>query len=363
MLLLTLVAMLGSVQGLLLLILIGARFRCRLNVPFAILLLLFSIRLGTIPFWTPHAVSAMSWVLTLVGPLPLLFGPLVWWYVRNLVAYRDDVPRLAVVHAIPWIVETAALVVIIYSMSPGEYRSLVGDLFSDSSPWWMIARHVIKILHGGTYAVVVARIAFGRESRAQVGERARLIWARIVVLAPLLSMLSFAVATSWPAVTSVPAPGFSPFIVPALVMMVTVYGFAMVVLFAPNVLAVGTVGKSHANGCALEEDEIRKITAEVQRAFAAGAYRNPELTVTSLAEELGVHPRRLSVAVNHAFGRSFPQLVSEARLDYFVEHFETGRLREQTILDLAFEAGFASKSTFNRVFKDRYGSAPSEKTP
>ena len=37
-----------------------------------------------------------------------------------------------------------------------------------------------------------------------------------------------------------------------------------------------------------------------------------------------------------------------------------GALAQQSILELAFEAGFSSKSTFNRVFKERVGVAPSD---
>ncbi len=366
---LSLVAMLGAVQGLLLLILIGAKFRCRLNMPFALLLLLFSIRLSTIPFWTARGVADMPWVLTLIGPLPLLFGPLGWWYVRNLVNYRDDVPRLAPTHALPWLIETGALALYLTSLSAPEYQVLVAQLFSDSPPWWMIARHVVKIAHGGVYAVAAARTAFGPESGVQVGERPRLLWARIVVLAPLVSMVSFAAAALRPEVAAAGAAdpaGLPPLFLPALVMMATVYGFALVVLFIPNVLAVGAVGaagpsgaagRSHENGCSLDEDEIEETAAMVRRALDSGVYLDPDLTVAALAQSLEVHPRRLSLVINHVFRRNFPQLVSERRLDYFMQRVVEGELRQRTILDLAVESGFASKSTFNRAFKERYGSA------
>ncbi len=356
----------------LLLVLIGARFRCRLNVPFALFLLAFSLRLGSVPFWSPRGVALIPELLTLIGPVPLLFGPLVWWYVRNLVGSGHGIPRFAPAHALPWVVETIALSLYVYSLCTGEYAALVTRLFSDSPPWWMTVRHLGKILHGLIYAVLAARIAFGGESRSGVVERPRLLWARVVVVAPLISMLAFALvalrsAASGMFAAIVPAApsvvitaGFSSHLLPAIVMMATIYGFAMVVLFFPNVLAVGTVGPSHGNGCSLDEDEIDEIAAAVRRALDSGAYRDPDLTVASLAEDLGVHPRRLSLVINHAFGRNFSQVVTGKRLYWFMERVSVGDLRERTILDLAFDAGFSSKSTFNRVFKERYGSAPSE---
>ena len=55
----------------------------------------------------------------------------------------------------------------------------------------------------------------------------------------------------------------------------------------------------------------------------------------------------------------FRKLLNRRRLDYFTEHTRHGALTKQTILELAFEAGFPSKSTFNRVFKGEKGMSPS----
>ena len=56
--LLELVAALGAVQGLLLFVLIGFRYRSRYNIPLAFLLFAFAVRLGTIPAWTPEGLLA-----------------------------------------------------------------------------------------------------------------------------------------------------------------------------------------------------------------------------------------------------------------------------------------------------------------
>lgn len=90
-----------------------------------------------------------------------------------------------------------------------------------------------------------------------------------------------------------------------------------------------------------------------------GAYRDVDLSLARLAGSLGVHPNRLSAVINDAFGESFPSLVCRYRVEYFTRRVDEGALREQSILDLALEAGFPSKSTFNRVFKDHLGMSPS----
>ncbi|HKK48239.1 MAG TPA: hypothetical protein VJ932_04040, partial [Alkalispirochaeta sp.] len=203
---LSIVAALGAIQGTLLLILIAARYRCRKNVPFALFLLAFSVRLGTVPAWTPEVVAGAPWVLFGAGPLPLLFGPLIWWYVRALAHDFERPPRRFYLHMLPWVLETAALAAFLLSRSPSEYREVVRAVFDTPLPWWMTVRHITKIIHGGIYAIAAARIVFGREGRSLFGPDATRRWAQAVVVAPLLSLGAFGLAAAQPVVTA-PALG------------------------------------------------------------------------------------------------------------------------------------------------------------
>ena len=91
--LLEVLAALGAAQGVLLLVLIGLRYRYHKNVPLAILIVAVSLRLGTIPSWNAVTLLAHPWLLPLTTPLPFLFGFLVWWYAAELRAFEDARPR------------------------------------------------------------------------------------------------------------------------------------------------------------------------------------------------------------------------------------------------------------------------------
>jgi hypothetical protein len=80
---LELVATVGAVQGFLLLVLVGLRFRRRENLPLAVLLLVYSVRMGTIPLWNPATMTQYPWLFPVTTPLPFLFGPLLWWYTTS----------------------------------------------------------------------------------------------------------------------------------------------------------------------------------------------------------------------------------------------------------------------------------------
>jgi AraC-like DNA-binding protein len=358
--LLEIIAIIGTTQGLLLLMLVGIRFRGRHNLPLVILLVAFSVRLGTVPSWRPEALLVVPWLLPVAGATPLLFGPLVWWYVRELVLEDLRLPRFPAIHTAPWIIETCALTALIVNLDSAEWHSMVNDIFSRPVPWWMTGRNAIKVAFGLAYAVPSIRIAFGRASRASHVTQTRRLWARTVVALLFASLLSFVLVAVRPYVPAVTPDGvFARFYIPAVVMMATMYSLSWLVLIAPDVLTFGSRRYRAQSFSEIDSSEVQLTVDRVNRKMQSEIYRDPELTVTRLAKAVGVHPNRLSLVVNHVFGRNFSSLVNDYRLEYFIERVHMGDLEHFTISRLSIEAGFPSKSTFHRVFRDRFGTSPS----
>ncbi|TVQ96977.1 MAG: AraC family transcriptional regulator [Spirochaetaceae bacterium] len=364
-----LAAALGAAQGVLLLILVILRFRRGTSIPFALLLITFSLRLAAIPSWRPSVLLRYPWLFPLAGAIPLLFGPLVWWSIRTILRPEAPRPPRLAAHSIPWLVETALLAALIAIVGQCGFPAIVFDLFQPPVPWWQLLRHLVKVVHSGVYAVLAARLAFGSVGRA--ANRAQRIWARALVIAPLASLLAFLVVAVQPATPAGNAAVIDPFLVPAAVMMVTVYTFAALLLLFPSVLeqrseragsegggGANEAGANGAGGCS--DDEAAEAAEKVRALLEAGAYTDPALTVTTLSRSLGVHPNRLSHCINRVFGGNFSQVVHDYRLRHFIARVEEGALDQTNILQLATDAGFASKSTFNRVFKERFGVSPSE---
>ena len=88
-------------------------------------------------------------------------------------------------------------------------------------------------------------------------------------------------------------------------------------------------------------------------------YLNPELTLQDLAEYLDVHPNVLSYVINTTFQKNFYDLINEYRIEEFINLYQNSNDR-YTILSLALDSGFNSKSAFNRNFKKIKGITPSE---
>ena len=89
-------------------------------------------------------------------------------------------------------------------------------------------------------------------------------------------------------------------------------------------------------------------------------YQNPTLTLAELSAHTGLAPRLISFTVNAGFGRSFNDLVNGYRVAEVQRRLAAPDARRFTLLGIAFESGFNSKTTFNRIFKQMTGVAPRE---
>jgi AraC-like DNA-binding protein len=89
-------------------------------------------------------------------------------------------------------------------------------------------------------------------------------------------------------------------------------------------------------------------------------FTEPELTLTDLSSRLGVHSNYLSQVINEAEGVNFYDYINLLRIDEFKRLVLLPENQKYTLLALAFECGFNSKSAFNRCFKKATELSPSE---
>ncbi|MFN7495543.1 MAG: helix-turn-helix domain-containing protein [Cyclobacteriaceae bacterium] len=80
-------------------------------------------------------------------------------------------------------------------------------------------------------------------------------------------------------------------------------------------------------------------------------YKNPELSLSDLAELLGTKPHVLSRVINDHHDKNFRDFVNQYRVEEFIALSQTPHFKNYTFLALAQEVGFNSKSTFNLAFK------------
>lgn len=88
-------------------------------------------------------------------------------------------------------------------------------------------------------------------------------------------------------------------------------------------------------------------------------YLEGTLSLDQLASKLQVNRHQLSQVINEKIGLSFFDLVNKYRVEEFKNRIQKGDADKFTLLGIAFDCGFNSKASFNRIFKNQTGMTPS----
>jgi AraC-like DNA-binding protein len=87
-------------------------------------------------------------------------------------------------------------------------------------------------------------------------------------------------------------------------------------------------------------------------------YLNPKLSLPELAQQLGISPNQLSQIINQQAEVNFHDFVNKYRVSEFLQNAKSNK--SFSLLALALDSGFNSKSSFNYIFKKQKGISPSQ---
>jgi len=89
-------------------------------------------------------------------------------------------------------------------------------------------------------------------------------------------------------------------------------------------------------------------------------YLDRDLTIHDLSKMTGIQRHYITQVLNEKFKRNFFTFINEYRVKEVIERLADQKYNNYTILAIAFDAGFNSKTTFNSIFKSQTGLTPSE---
>jgi len=79
-----------------------------------------------------------------------------------------------------------------------------------------------------------------------------------------------------------------------------------------------------------------------------------------LAKKMSTNASLLSKVINSRFGISFNELINKYRVEEVITLMKDPAYKNLNLLAIAYDAGFNSKSTFNRAFKKSTGASPKD---
>lgn len=103
---------------------------------------------------------------------------------------------------------------------------------------------------------------------------------------------------------------------------------------------------------AVENKENNETLSRLKRHMETEApYLDASLSIYGLSKQLNLPSKELSVLINHNLNQHFFDFVNEYRIKKAMEILEDTSKSNLTILEILYEVGFNSKSSFNTAFK------------
>ncbi len=306
------------------------------------------IRLGA---WFPH----WSW-------LPLQFslalGPLIYFYVLKITRPQYKFRWKDLLHFSPLLLELAALVFEIKESMTTGTATYATRTFQQLNPVLQLLA-VISVI---TYLYLSRRLIRGFHWRLKVD-----IIDRSPYQLRWLRRLLTAFSRAW--LLWIPFIGIDLFYYHYR-LGIHVY-YPLYLLLAAMMIWIAAAAFSKTNlGALLPAPPVLKPTPPadlVQKAKwlrkmmeTERFYRDEELSLGSLAEVLEMHPQELSRIMNVALKKNFSDFINEYRIREVTQKMQDPAYDRITLLGIAFDSGFNSKTTFNRAFREMTGKSPAE---
>ncbi len=367
--------LLGAGQGLFVAALLLTRKPISLpNKLLGILMAAFSVDLFMAVCYNTGLAEQFTGLIGIDFPLAFSYGPLLYLYTRTLSKSESRLRSRDYLHFVP--LALAVLIVIpVLLMSPGDKIALMNGLDAG----WLAATlgglNQIKIVHATCY--VLALLILLRQHRKRIRnrysstEKISLNWLRAFVYGVVvLVLVSIGVVLLSPGQPVSVGMDVSTHYDEYLLLLLSIFVYAVgfgglkqqpVEIASNEIMPVPRENPKPYAKSGLSDDDCHRLADRLIRSMSEDhLYRDSALSLPVLAEKLNIPQHNLSEVLNRAIGRSFYDFVNGYRVDEVKQKLRSGEAARLTILAVALEAGFNSKSSFNAIFKKVVGKTPSQ---
>jgi len=235
----------------------------------------------------------------------------------------------------------------------------MAEIFSKKEYYDLLVADSVSILLNFYYIVKTWRLAAARSKDEPTlpSHRAFIIPTLGLILANLSWLSMVFAALGYPILPIASRPDILYLSMSLLILL-----FGCFLVLGTDLFSIqGMLKVSRYENINIADDQCQKIETEILTALDTHApYKNPEFSLSELAALTSIDKVKLSYTINSHMGTNFSSLLNKYRVDEFVRLMESGNYDNYNMLGIASEAGFSSKSTFYKAFKDLKGQTPKE---
>jgi AraC-like DNA-binding protein len=324
----------------------------------AALTLTISIIVGGAVLLTSNYVFVFPHLSRIHQPFVFLAGPLLFLYIRELTSREERFEKKDLLHFIPFVVCLIYLFPYYFQSRTAKLRVLSSEYIQESFGQWYYIRSALFITQTLVYLILIVLtiIRYSRKGKGRDSARDRAI---------LFEVRFFVIATTvlWVGAILRYATNLSGtnLLVP-LGASLLIYALGYLKMRRPEPETNGrdepSVKKYEKSTLTPERSEryLDRLLSfmEKEKPFTDG-----DLTIHKLAERLSIPANHLSQTINER-GQTFSDFINSYRVEEAKRKLLDPALKHLSVLGIAEEVGFNSKSSFNSVFKKHTNMTPSE---
>lgn len=147
-----------------------------------------------------------------------------------------------------------------------------------------------------------------------------------------------------------------------LSMSLLIFLFGYVLVLRPEYFSVPAIIRAvRYQNVNMDASSKENLQSKIIGALENGKpYKNPNFSLSDLADITEVDKVKVSYTINKVMDTNFTSLINKYRVDEFIMLSNSQEYKNYSILGIASEAGFSSKSTFYKAFKEIKGQTPKE---
>lgn len=353
-------------------LLLSKRGNKKANRILGILILFFSTTMNHFVFYALGVYNNYPHLLLIFEPLIFTYGPLFLFYERTLTSKNYSFSKTRFLHFIPLLVCFAFYTP--FYLRSTELKSL---FLSNYQLLIDIARNVeiVHIIQMFIYLLIINFDLKKYHNRILKSysslEKINLNWLRLMVF---LFMAVYAVVV---VVLIFELLGFREFAniygtkIIGVLIALCVYYIGYRGLFQPEIFIAFENDESEKKPLditytgnleveinePIDEEKIKKLLDFMQE---KKPYLKEDLTLPDLASQMGVSRNQLSSLINDGIGENFFMFINKYRVEEVKLQLVNPVNKNYTIMAIAYDAGFRSKSSFNNIFKKFTNKTPTE---
>lgn len=304
--------------------------------------------------------------------LLLLHGPFLFLYISSLADINFKMNQTKLIHFAPFVLFN--LFLLIASQYPEISEGIrLNHTHGMHKPVWVFNLFLISVVLSGPFYFILSILSLKRLdvnifNNFSTLENVNLSWLRKLIYTfgfIWTALMIFATIHhvfnmfSWIVCTHGLTLSLSVFII--IIGYLGLKQKEIFVNFPDSGSEFVTEERAKYSGVAADEEETKHYVSNLRQYMdAEKPYLDPEISLPELSKRLGVSSHFLSRVINEQLGVNFFDFVNRYRVEEVKLRITDPKFNYLSILGIAFESGFNTKSTFNRVFKKTTGLTPKE---